>query len=65
MIILMENTYGNDTTNIRDHHKKITKEYGKIKKLGQRRFEELRAAFEPTSEEILELTNILIKNSYQ
>ena len=50
MIILMENTYGNDTTNIRDHHKKITKEYGKIKKLGQRRFEELRAAFEPTSE---------------
>ena len=56
MIILIENTYGNDTTNIRDHHKKITKEYGKIKKLGQRRFEELRAAFEPASEKILKLT---------
>jgi hypothetical protein len=63
IILHMENTFGNDTKDIRSHFKTIVERFGKVKKLGQRRFEELRRAFNPTIAEIIQLTDILMNNS--
>ena len=63
MWIRIENTYGNDTRNMREHLKKNKKEFGPISKLGSRRFETLYTAFEPSLDELKQLTDILVTNS--
>jgi hypothetical protein len=56
----MENTFGNDTSDIRSHYKKMNTLFGKIPNLGMRRFEQLRSALNPTIEELEELIDILV-----
>jgi hypothetical protein len=62
IVINIENTMANDTRNLREHLNLIAERFGTIPNLGQRRFEELRLAFHPTIDEILELNDILIGN---
>jgi hypothetical protein len=63
MVIRVENTWGNDTRDIRCHLQSNVKEFGAVKKLGQRRFLQLHAACNPAIDEIRALTDILVANS--
>jgi len=63
MIIYVENTYANNTKNLRKHLKSICANFGPVKKLGQRRFQALRAAWNPTLEELKLLCEILVSAS--
>ncbi len=63
MIIRIENTYGNNTREIRTHLNHLAKLYGKVKKLGQRRFQALKVACNPTLEELQTLCEILVEAS--
>jgi len=63
IIIRIENTYGNDTRNFRTHIAKLIKEYGPIPKLGTRRIESLRYAFDPSISELKQLVTILTSSS--
>jgi hypothetical protein len=50
-------------TNRREHFKDLIKQFGKVKKLGQRRFEELISSFNPSIEEINELIEKWLRNT--
>ncbi len=63
MILCIENTDGNNTRNLRDHFNHLVKLYGRVKKLGQRRFQALRTAFNPNLEELQTLCEILVNAS--
>jgi hypothetical protein len=60
--MLIENTYGNNNHNLRNHFKFVKSTYGKIKALGIIRFEQLRNNIIVTLSELLELTNILVSS---
>lgn len=62
-ILRLESTYGNNKRNIKIHLNQIFKQFGSIKKLGTRRILQLCSVFEPSIEEISQLTNILNKNT--
>ena len=57
--ILIENTYGNEVRNIRDHFQKVFTIYGSVKALGERRFQMLFHAFDPSLEQLKQLTSML------
>jgi hypothetical protein len=59
----IENTYGNETHNLRIHFNLLLKSYDFVKKMDQRRFEVLRSAFHPTLEELRNLSNLLVNAS--
>ncbi len=59
----MENTFANDVRNLRAHFNQMAKKHGYVKKIGQRRFEALRTAWNPTVEELQLLTEILVSAS--
>ena len=61
-MILIENTFDNDTHDFRTHLKKLKAEYGRIKKMGIRRIEMLKRAFSPTIVELQQLTNLITGN---
>lgn len=61
--IRIENTFGNGTPDICDHFKQLTTQFGKVKKLGLRRFQILRNALNPTVEQISQISNELVKAS--
>jgi hypothetical protein len=63
IMILLENTYGNNNRSLRKHLKSVFDQFGKIKKLGQDRFQLLRLALVPTIDELNSLCDILITNS--
>lgn len=48
---------------MRDHFQFVVKEYGSIPNIGERRFEKLRSAFDPTIEELNQLADILAQAS--
>jgi len=52
ILMRVENTYGNDTHDLRVHFKRIKTRFGGIKKLGIDRFQLLRKCFDPTIEEL-------------
>ena len=56
--ILIESTYGNNSGTLRKHFAQINQTYGSVKKLGQRRFEQLHSAFSPSIEAFNSLINI-------
>lgn len=55
----IENTYGNNTSNLRSHFNQLDP----VHNLGQRRFELLRYALNPTIEELDQIVDILATNS--
>ena len=57
--ILIENTYGNEVNNIREHLQKVFHLYGAVGKLGIRRFQMLFHAFHPNLDELRQLTSML------
>jgi hypothetical protein len=59
----IENTFGNSTTDMRTHFKKLCSDFGTINNLGQRRFETLKTAFDPTIAELQMLINLLVTSS--
>ena len=59
----LENTYANDTHDIRKHFKMIKNQFGGIKKLGIDRFQLLRRCFNPSIEQLQSLSQILSENS--
>jgi hypothetical protein len=63
--MLLENTYGNDTSSLPAHFAKVRDDYGPFPNLGFRRFKILLNALAPTPEEIVELCAVLSKNSQQ
>ncbi len=63
MILRIENTDGNSTKDLRQHFNYLTKTYGCVKKMGQRRFQALRTACNPSLEELQVLCEILVKAS--
>jgi len=63
LIIRLENTYSNDSHDIRKHFKMLKERFGGIKKLGLDRFQLLRRCFNPTIEELLILAQIIGENS--
>jgi hypothetical protein len=56
----MENTYGNDTKDIRVHHSLVKSRFGAVPKLGQTRFEILHGCLEFTASEIRSMSSLLI-----
>jgi hypothetical protein len=63
---LIENTYGNDKTNLREHYLSIKKQYkhlGNWNGLGLRRFEQLYSLLDPSTAEIEQVCNLLSLNS--
>jgi len=60
--IRLETTFGNLTRNLRTHFKQLKEMFGPVKKLGMRRFEQLRSAFNPTIEELKEISSIFKHN---
>jgi hypothetical protein len=64
MTMLLENSWGNSNKTLRKHLKHIQTELGfKIKKLGVRRFQQIRQLLEPSVSELKELTDMLVKGS--
>jgi hypothetical protein len=65
--MMIENTFGNDSSNLRKHFQKLKEEFNKKSlswgKIGWNRFQDLRSAMNPTINEIRALTDILVKNS--
>ena len=59
LTMLVENTYANNTHNMRKHFKSIKQQYGRVKGLGMDRFEQLTHAFNPSIQQIKEITDIL------
>lgn len=61
MWILVENTYGNNTKLLRNHHKLLKQLHPIIKsaKIGIRRFQQLYSAFDPNLEQLKIITNII------
>lgn len=60
LCILIENSYANDTTNIRSHLKKLKKSFQFP--FGIRRFQSLKLAFQPTIDEIRKIIELLKEN---
>jgi uncharacterized Fe-S cluster-containing radical SAM superfamily enzyme len=63
MIMLMENTFGNNTGSIRTHFKMIVQNEGKIPKLGLRRFEILWRNLNPSIVQLNEVANLFHTSS--
>lgn len=59
----LENTYGNNTHDLRNHYKLIKKEFGNIPKLGLKRFQLLRCCFNPTISQLIILSEMIGESS--
>jgi hypothetical protein len=59
LVIQIENSYGNDTRNLREHYKNIKLQFGEIRGMGLDRFETLWRTFNPSIEEIQQICDIL------
>jgi hypothetical protein len=59
LAIQIENSYGNDTRNLREHYKNIKLQFGEIRGMGLDRFETLWRALNPSIEEIRQICDIL------
>ena len=62
--MLIENTYGNKSRNLRHHFKLVKEEFGAIKGMGYDRFQTLMAALQPDLDEFLQISD-LIKIRFQ
>lgn len=58
----IESTFGNSSHNLRTHFNQLSEKNGSTQKLGQRRFETLKSALNPSIEELQQLVNILVSN---
>jgi hypothetical protein len=59
LVIQIENSFGNDTRNLREHYKSIKLQFGEIRGMGLDRFETLWRALNPSIEEIRQICDIL------
>jgi hypothetical protein len=59
--MLMENTYGNDTKDIRKHFKKVKETFGGVHGLGADRFQRLLSCFAPDAAQLTETCSGLAK----
>jgi len=57
--LLIENSFGNNTRNLREYVKIIMQKYGRIPGMGEKRFTQIHHAIDPTIEELIELTSLL------
>jgi hypothetical protein len=62
-MIRLENTYSNDSHDIRKHFKMIKERFGGVRKLGVDRFQLLRRCFNPSIGELVALAQIIGENS--
>ena len=59
---MIENSYGNGSSSLRNHFKEIKEKYGRIKGMGVDRFESIYVALEPSLLQINEITDIFHKS---
>jgi len=59
LILLLENTFGNDVRSLSKHYKSLKKDYGPFTGLGFRRFSMLRTSFRPSLAQISQISQIL------
>jgi hypothetical protein len=59
LMVLIENTYGNNTTKLRSHFSMVRESCGGVKNLGMDRFQALWRAFNPSIDELLQIADIL------
>jgi hypothetical protein len=58
-MVLIENTYGNNTIKLRSHFSMVSESCGGVKKLGMDRFQALWRAFNPSIDELRQIVDIL------
>jgi hypothetical protein len=59
LMVLIENTYGNNTTKLRSHFSMVSESCGGVKKLRMDRFQALWRAFNPSIDELRQIADIL------